>query len=323
MPPKKAISTTKSATTTEKPDNEDESVSVSPPEAEASDANANLDAILSELRQSRRENSENFRALKDDIATLKTCIGEVETRVCEIEDRTMLVEEAMAELAKLYHRLEAKQIDIEGQSRRNNIRIYGVPEGDEEGSRSVSAFVEDLLINALFSGNSVDLAIERAHRSLGPKPPPDAAPRSILVKLASYKMKDEVLRLAWQKRGFTYKGKRVSLDQDYTTEVLKRRREYNEVKRVLKEKSIRFQTPYPAKLRVFFEGETRVYNSAEEATKDMVQRGFSVSVIQTPISLLDKTMKTMWQKVKEKKTKEAPAASQEGFKMKLAAFRKT
>lgn len=107
----------------------------------------------------------------------------------------------------------------------------------------MSAFVEDLLKNALFWGNSVDLAIERVHRSLGPKPPPDAASRSILVKFASYKIKDEVLRLAWQKQGFTYKGKRVSLDQDYTTEVLKRRREYKEVKRVLKEKSIRFQTP--------------------------------------------------------------------------------
>lgn len=119
MPPKKAIFTTKSAMATEKPDNKDEGASVSPSEAEASDANANLDAILSELRQSRRENSENFRALKEDIANLKTCIGEVETHVCEMEDRTMLVEEAMAELAKLYrlHRLEAKQIDIEGQSR--------------------------------------------------------------------------------------------------------------------------------------------------------------------------------------------------------------
>lgn len=316
--PKSSFSTAKLTTATEKPEDGDENGSHS--ETEANDAN--LEAILSELRQSRRENSENFKALKEDMANVKACITEVETRVGEVEDRTGLVEEAMAELAKLCHKLEAKQTDLEGRTRRENIRIYGVPEGEEEGSRSVSKFVESLLKDALDALKHIDLNIERAHRSLGPKPPPDAAPRSILVKFASYRTKEEVLRLAWQKRGFTYKDKRISLDNDYTAEVLKRRREYKEVKRLLQEKSIRFQTPYPAKLRVFFDGETCVYTSAEEATKDLAQRGFSVSVIQTPATALDKVMKTIWQKVKARETKSAEAASTEGFKKKLAAFRK-
>lgn len=71
-------------------------------------------------------------------------------------------------------------------------------------------FVENLLKSTLDPLKAMDLNIERAHRSLGPKPPPDAAKRSILVKFASYKTKEEVLRLVWQKRGFTYKDKRVS-----------------------------------------------------------------------------------------------------------------
>lgn len=61
-----------------------------------------------------RNNSENFKALKDDMVNLKAGITEVETRVGEVEDRTRLVEEAMAELAKFYHKLEAKQIDLHG-----------------------------------------------------------------------------------------------------------------------------------------------------------------------------------------------------------------
>lgn len=94
--PKSTTSATKSILGAEKPEDGDECSSQS--ETEASDAN--LEAILCELRQSRRENSENFKALKNDMANLKTCITDVETRMSEVKDRTRLVEEAMAELAK-------------------------------------------------------------------------------------------------------------------------------------------------------------------------------------------------------------------------------
>lgn len=40
------------------------------------------------------------------------------------------------------------------------------------------------------------------------------------------------------------KNLRIYFDHDYPTAVLNKRKEYNEVKRALKEKKIRFQTPY-------------------------------------------------------------------------------
>lgn len=45
-------------------------------------------------------------------------------------------------------------------------------------------------------------------------------------------------------------------------------------KKVLKEKKIHFQMPFPARLWVFYEGETCVYNTAEEVKKDMAKRTF-------------------------------------------------
>lgn len=63
-----------------------------------------------------------------------------------------------------------------------------------------------------------------------------------------------------------YEGKKVFLDHDYAPEVLKKQKEYTEAKRVLREKNIRFQAPFLARLCVFYEGETRIYNTAEEAT---------------------------------------------------------
>jgi hypothetical protein len=43
----------------------------------------------------------------------------------------------------------------------------------------------------------------------------------------------------------------VFFDHDYAGEILKRRKEYTPIKKALKEKGIRFQTPYPAKMWVY------------------------------------------------------------------------
>ncbi|GAA6235639.1 uncharacterized protein LOC106533463 [Lates japonicus] len=135
-------------------------------------------------------------------------------------------------------------------------------------------FTETLLREKLELPPSLHLRIERAHRALASRPPPDSPPRSIVVRFMSFRNKEEIIKIAWQKRGFEYEGRKVFLDHDYAPDVLKKRKEYTEAKKVLREKKIRFQTPFPAKSRVFYEGEIRVYNTAEEATTDMARRGF-------------------------------------------------
>lgn len=60
------------------------------------------------------------------------------------------------------------------------------------------------------------------------------------------------------------------------------KKKYAEAKRVLREKKTQFQTPFPAKLRVFFQEQTRIYCSAEEATKDMATRGLPVKAFKPP-----------------------------------------
>lgn len=95
------------------------------------------------------------------------------------------------------------------------------------------------------------------------------------------------MKLAWQKRGFEYQGNKLNLDHDYAPEGLKRRKEYAEVKAVLKEKKIWFQTPFPAKMRVFYPEGAVLYGSVEETTSDMAKRGFPVTVIKRPETMLE------------------------------------
>lgn len=50
-----------------------------------------------------------------------------------------------------------------------------------------------------------------------------------------------------QNQGFKFQGERVHLDHDYVPELLRRQREYSEIKTALKEQNIQFQNPFPAR----------------------------------------------------------------------------
>ncbi|KAK1884864.1 LINE-1 type transposase domain containing protein 1 [Dissostichus eleginoides] len=282
---------------------------------------ANLDVILQELREFRQENSEQLRDIREDINKTKNRIDEAEERIAEAEERLESVEGAVSELLKLQTHMEARLTDQEGRSRRDNIRIHGVCEGAEENSPSVIYFVETLLKENLDLPPFSDLKIERAHQALGTKPPADAPPRSIVVKFASHRTKEEIIKTAWQKQGFVYQERKVNLDHDYSPEVLKKRKEYVEAKRVLREKNIRFQTPFPAKLRVFFQDGTRIYGSAEEATKDMAAKGLPV-VFKPPETWVERIKRLSWSAVSRGRETETPA-SRTGFKEKLETFRRS
>lgn len=96
--------------------------------------------------------------------------------------------------------MEAKLIDQEGRPRWENIQIYGIPE-EVEGN-NISNFLEKLQRDSLDLPQDMELKIESAHRALAPKPTDShTKPRSIIVKFASYKVKEEVIRKAWQKKG--------------------------------------------------------------------------------------------------------------------------
>lgn len=111
---------------------------------------------------------------------------EAEGRIEKAEERIVNSEEVITAILKLHAKLEDKLLDLESRSRHENIRIYGVPEGSEKDS-TMSSFVETLLRQGLEIKEDIpDLHNERAHRSVGPQPPADAPPRSIIFKFSSF-----------------------------------------------------------------------------------------------------------------------------------------
>uniref|UniRef100_A0A3P9DJT3 L1 transposable element RRM domain-containing protein n=1 Tax=Maylandia zebra TaxID=106582 RepID=A0A3P9DJT3_9CICH len=212
---------------------------------------------------------------------LSSCnISEEDCR--DLLSRCWQMEESMQE------KFQTKLTSLEAYSRRESLRLYRVPEGEESGAPSMAHFVEKLLRENLAIPPSTPLQIQRAHRVLSLLPPDGSQPRSILVKFLCFTVKEEVLRLAWQKKGFMLNSSKINLDHDYPPEIMAMRKEYAEARKVLKEKNVRFRTLYSARLKVFFEGGVKTYNTVEEATADLASRGLPVKVITPPATPREK-----------------------------------
>lgn len=255
------------------------------------DEGSGLTMILEELRDFRRE----FQEFKSDLVRANNRITEAETRIAKLEDRVQNAEQVMLKMLKIINEQENKIVDQESRARRKNLRLYNVPEGVEGSSMTV--FVEKVLTECLDLPQGTELGIERSHRAPGAVRNREGTPRSILICFARYNTKEEVLRKAWAKRTVLLNGQKIYFDQDYAPAILRKRKGYAEAKRALKQQNIRFQTPYPAKLRVFYQEGTMLYATAEEATADMRTRGFQIDKVAQKQTLTEQLSNLTWAKI--------------------------
>jgi hypothetical protein len=67
-----------------------------------------------------------------------------------------------------------------------------------------------------------------------------------------------MLKSVREKEQVTYKGKPIRITQDFSTETLKARRPCTDVIQTLRENKCQPRIPYPAKLSITIDGETKV-----------------------------------------------------------------
>ncbi|XP_076122970.1 uncharacterized protein LOC143103068 [Alosa pseudoharengus] len=68
------------------------------------------------------------------------------------------------------------------------------------------------------------------------------------------------------------------MNHDYSPTLQKKRREYSGIKKQLKAKQIKFQSPYPAMLKVFVQEDTLVFHSAWEAAEGLKHLGITAEL---------------------------------------------
>lgn len=210
-----------------------------------------IDSLSSQLRSEissvRTELKESIEPLQEKIGQHAQTIQDLELAATDHSGRITELEATVSGLSARVKHLDDRCEDLEGRSRRNNIRLVGVPEG-LEGPRPTE-FVAQLLKETLRLDEKP--LLDRAHRTLRSKPKEGEAPRPFVIRVHYFHIRNEILRRAGELSPLLYRGKRISAFADYTSTVAKKRAAFGGVKRQLHScPGIKFGLMYPAVLRI-------------------------------------------------------------------------
>lgn len=188
-------------------------------------ASANCDAkMLSEFQEVDKEViREEINALHDEIHQIvdpiKTAIANQGSRIDGVEEgmnalaaRVDKLEANHTQIANVNSKLQSKLDTLENFSRRNNIWILGIEEGQEKGNPT--QFVSEVLHGLLRGTNGLKepVILDQAHRTIAPKPCEGEQPRPFIAGIHYFQEKERILRLAREKgQQLTFQGKRIHI----------------------------------------------------------------------------------------------------------------
>ena len=142
----------------------------------------------------------------------------------------------------------------------SNIRIIGVPEGEEEEQEIENVFEQIMKENFPNLVKEIDFQeVQETQRVPNKLDPKRNIPRHIIIKLPKMKDKDRTLKEARGKERVTYKGVRIRLSADFSKETLQARRGWKEVFEVMKGKDLHPRLLYPAKLSFRMQGQMKCF----------------------------------------------------------------
>ena len=180
---------------------------------------------VKEVRQGVTDLKESLLFTQKDFDEAKVKIERFGFKLNKVEDDVDTVYE---DIDYLYDELE----NIENQSRRNNIKVFGIPEKDEKKGPELWEECEEVVKSEIESKLNMecgdDVIIERAHRVGKRHAPirhlPDGTtvkvrPRPIIAKFLSWKDKEKIVKAARK-----IKPKQVQFLEDFSQRTLDKRK---------------------------------------------------------------------------------------------------
>lgn len=220
----------------------------------------NLVSIKSEIQALRSELSSEITIIRREFTGLRSTVTDMEKSLSTCTDDIVSLQTKVDTMAKELVKLENKCEDLESRSRRNNVRIIGIPEENILSASDVST----LLMEA-FKLEKEPL-VDRAHRTLAPKPRTGERPRAMIVRLHYYADCARILQKARELQRIKMHNMTISVFPDHTAKTARARAAFNEVRQQLRGiQGVRFGILHPAKLRITYEGVQRDFVSPEEA----------------------------------------------------------
>ncbi|KAK7878437.1 hypothetical protein WMY93_034320, partial [Mugilogobius chulae] len=194
---------------------------------------------------------------------------DMEKSLSDMSDRVVALEKSQQALISDNKRLTEKCVDLENRSRRQNIRIVGVAEGAE--ANNANNFVARFLVEVL-GGENFDRAIviDKAHRSLAPKPRLGEKPSAIIARLHYLTDKEKVMSLSRAKGKLSFEGSPVHIFPDMSPEVGRQRAAFNQVKAKLRDAGVQYSMQFPARLVITVDGTRHMFKDPPSAERSSI-----------------------------------------------------
>uniref|UniRef100_A0A8C9XNH6 L1 transposable element RRM domain-containing protein n=1 Tax=Sander lucioperca TaxID=283035 RepID=A0A8C9XNH6_SANLU len=208
-------------------------------QAEVAAVKSELSTTAGAIQQSINLQEERLAAVEDSATKASDAIADMEVTVSALKNEILA--------------LQNKCEDLENRLRRNNLRIVSIAEGEE--GKAPTEFISSLLEDLLNLDEKP--LLDQAHRLALPKPKQGQAPRPFILRVHFFHVKEQILRLAQEKRRLLHKDKPVHIFTDFTAAEAKRRAAFNEARRALQNISgARFGFRHPATFRITLPGGT-------------------------------------------------------------------
>ena len=144
--------------------------------------------------------------MNNTITEMKTILEGIKSRITEAEEWISDLEDRMVEFTaveenkeKRMKRNEDSLRDLWDNIKRNNIRIIGVPEGEERKKEPEKIFEETIVENFPNMGKERATQVQEMQRVPYRINPKRNTPRHIVIKLAKIKDKEKLLKAAREK----------------------------------------------------------------------------------------------------------------------------
>uniref|UniRef100_A0A8D1CD24 L1 transposable element RRM domain-containing protein n=1 Tax=Sus scrofa TaxID=9823 RepID=A0A8D1CD24_PIG len=176
--------------------------------------------------------------IKNSLEAANSRIQEAEERISEVEDRLVGIMDAEQKREKRLKTNEESLRELWDNVKRTNIRITGVPEGEEREKGTENIFQEVRAENFPNMEKEPLTQIQEAQQVPHKINPRRNTLRHILIKLTKIKDKEKILKAAREKKQVTYKGTPIRLLADFSAATLQARREWHHILNLMKGKNL-------------------------------------------------------------------------------------
>ncbi|CAH2295429.1 Hypothetical predicted protein [Pelobates cultripes] len=213
-----------------------------------------LDNLHKKIQTDIENNSKDIRL---EIATLSEKNSNQANILQKVQEEYEQIKTSNIQLEKRMQDIEIKLTDLEDRSRRNNVRVRGIPESilQEDLYLYLNNFFSKILSRQTLSPET----FERFHRLARSNGTDKSYPRDVMICFASFWMKNQIMQKIRNGILDTEEWRHLKVYQDLSYETRQARRTFAEETLILRNLEIRYKWLFPTAIMVFFKDKTYIF----------------------------------------------------------------